>query len=82
MNIKLQVVKKFRDKHTKEVYLPGRVIDVTKKRAAEIERNLGAGYVTQDFEVTPDAPPETEPEVTPDDADTTPESAAVHQDQA
>lgn len=35
-----KVLQQFKDKHTKEMYTPGDVIEMTVKRAAEAERNL------------------------------------------
>lgn len=37
---KYKVVKEFRDVHTKEVYAVGRVIELTVKRANEVNKNL------------------------------------------
>lgn len=45
--MKIKVLKKFRDIHTKEVYEVGQGLDVTKKRYAEIVKNLGEGYVEE-----------------------------------
>lgn len=43
--MKYEILKTFRDKHTKEVYKVGQEIDILVKRAKEIEKNLGTGYV-------------------------------------
>lgn len=43
--MKATVLKPFRDKHTKEVYKKDQVIEVSKKRLAEINKNLGDGFV-------------------------------------
>ena len=48
-----RVLKSFRDKHTKELYVADTVIDVSKKRFAEIEKNLGAGFVKESEAETP-----------------------------
>ena len=43
--MKIIVTKAFRDKHTKERYPEGTELDVKKGRFAEMEKNLGPGYV-------------------------------------
>lgn len=43
--MKYEVLKTFRDKHTKEVYKKGQEIDFLVKRAKEIEKNLGSGFI-------------------------------------
>jgi len=43
--MKVKVLKPFRDKHTNEIYRKGQTIEVTKKRLAEIKKNLGDGYI-------------------------------------
>ncbi len=53
--MKATVLRPFRDKHTKEVYKKGQVIDVTEKRLAEINKNLGGGFI----EAAPPAEPAT-----------------------
>lgn len=39
---KFKVVKKFKDKETKEVYEAGKIIEMTVKRAEEAEKNLAS----------------------------------------
>lgn len=51
--MKAKVLRPFRDKHTKEVYKKGQTIEVTKKRLAEIDKNLGDGYIEAVSGVTP-----------------------------
>jgi len=36
----VRVLKTFRDKYSKEIYLPGQVVKLAKKRVAEVEENL------------------------------------------
>ena len=53
----VRVLKTFRDKYTKEIYLPGQVIKLTKKRVAEVEENL-PGYIeiiTDEPEISSDS---------------------------
>lgn len=42
---KYNVLKKFRDKETKEVYEAGKVIDMTVKRAEEVAVNLDDSFL-------------------------------------
>ncbi|MFS0932115.1 hypothetical protein ACFDAA_05870 [Enterococcus casseliflavus] len=42
---KYNVLKKFRDKETKEVYEAGTVIDMTVKRAEEVAVNLDGSFL-------------------------------------
>ena len=42
---KFKVLRKFRDKHTKEIYEPGAIIDMTVKRSKEVEKNIGKSYI-------------------------------------
>ena len=42
---KFEVKKTFRDVHTKEVYTEGSVIDMTVKRANEVEKNLDQSFL-------------------------------------
>ncbi len=42
--MKIRILKRFNDIHTKAQYYPGDVIDVTEERFAEINRNL-PGFV-------------------------------------
>lgn len=43
--VKYNVLKKFRDKETKEVYEAGTVIDMTVKRAEEVAVNLDDSFL-------------------------------------
>lgn len=43
--MKAKVVQKFRDKHTKEVYEPGQVLEVTKKRFDEMNSTSHGVFV-------------------------------------
>lgn len=43
--MKYTILKSFRDKYTKELYEKGQEIDLLVKRAKEIEKNLGSGFV-------------------------------------
>lgn len=45
--MKFKILKTFRDKHTKEVYEAeeNTEVDFTAKRAKEIEKNLGKGFI-------------------------------------
>lgn len=45
--MKVKILKKFRDKHTKKVYLPGEEIEFTKKRVKEI---LKKGKMIEEIE--------------------------------
>ncbi len=65
--MKVKVLQLFRDKYTKKLYRPGETVDMTAKRMAEVEENLGAGYVekaetgkTKGKEPEGDAPAEPE----------------------
>ena len=42
---KYKVLKKFRDIHTKEIYEKDSVIDMTVKRANEVEKNLDSSFL-------------------------------------
>lgn len=42
---KFKVLKKFRDKETKEVYEKGTEIELTVKRAEEVSANLGTSFL-------------------------------------
>lgn len=42
---KYKVLKAFRDTHTKEVYKKDSEIDMTVKRATEVEKNLDSSYL-------------------------------------
>ena len=42
---KFKVLKKFRNKETREMYEPKQVIDITVKRADEIKQKLGKGFL-------------------------------------
>lgn len=42
---KYKVLKKFRDTHTKEVYEPTTEIEMTVKRAEEVEKNLDGSFL-------------------------------------
>lgn len=43
--MKYTVLKTFRDKRTKDIYKAGQEIDLLVKRAKEIEKNLGSGFI-------------------------------------
>lgn len=43
--MKYTILKSFRDKYTKEIYEKGQEIDLLVKRAKEIEKNLGSGFI-------------------------------------
>lgn len=43
--MKYTIRKSFRDKYTKELYEKGQEIDLLVKRAKEIEKNLGSGFI-------------------------------------
>jgi len=43
--MKYTILKSFRDKYTKELYEKGQEIDLLMKRAKEIEKNLGSGFI-------------------------------------
>ena len=40
-----RIMKRFRDKYTKEIYNPGDLVDFTKDRAKEITDKLGGSYI-------------------------------------
>lgn len=42
---KYRVLKPFRDTHTKEVYKKNETIEMTVKRAAEVEKNLDSSFL-------------------------------------
>lgn len=42
---KFEVLEKFRDKHTKEVYEKGAQIELTIKRSEEVVTKLGGGFL-------------------------------------
>lgn len=42
---KYKVLKKFRDTHTKEVYKANTAIEMTVKRAEEVEKNLDGSFL-------------------------------------
>lgn len=42
---KFEVKKTFRDVHTKELYEKGSIIDMTVKRAGEVEKNLDQSFL-------------------------------------
>ncbi len=42
---KFKVLKKFRDKETKEIYEANQKIDMTIKRAKEVESNLDSSFL-------------------------------------
>lgn len=42
---KFKALKTFRDIHTKEIYQKGTVIDMTVKRAKEVEKNLDGSFL-------------------------------------
>ncbi|EJM6842191.1 hypothetical protein NOU21_002340 [Listeria monocytogenes] len=42
---KFKILKKFKDKETKEVYEKGTEIELTVKRAEEVNENLGASFL-------------------------------------
>ncbi len=63
--MKVKVLKLFRDKYTKKLYRPGEVVDMTAKRMAEVEENLGAGYVEK-AEDAKGKEPENEPPAEPE----------------
>lgn len=49
--MKVKVLKKFEDIHTKEIHKAGKVMDVTKKRFTEILKNgeeAGAGILVEE----------------------------------
>jgi len=45
--MKYTVKKRFRDKETREIYEPKQVIELTKKRVAEVTAALGDGYIAE-----------------------------------
>lgn len=42
---KYKVLKKFRDIHTREIYKPNTEIEMTVKRADEVEKNLDSSFL-------------------------------------
>lgn len=42
---KYKVLKSFRDKHTKEIYEKDATIEMTVKRATEVEKNLDSSFL-------------------------------------
>lgn len=42
---KYKVLKSFRDKHTKEIYEKDTTIEMTVKRASEVEKNLDSSFL-------------------------------------
>lgn len=44
---KYKVLKKFRDKETKEIYEPNTEIEMTVKRADEVEKNLDGSFLVR-----------------------------------
>lgn len=42
---KYKILKEFRDTHTKEVYQKDKIIEMTVKRAAEVEKNLDSSFL-------------------------------------
>lgn len=44
---KYKVLKKFKDIHTKEVYKPNTEIEMTVKRADEVEKNLDDSFLVR-----------------------------------
>lgn len=40
-----KVLKDFRDTHTKEIYSKGSIIEMTVKRASEVESNLDSSFL-------------------------------------
>lgn len=42
---KYKILKDFRDIHTKEIYHKNKEIELTIKRAAEVERNLDSSFI-------------------------------------
>lgn len=45
--VKYKVLKKFKDIHTKEVYEPNNEIEMTVKRAEEVEKNLDDSFLVR-----------------------------------
>ena len=64
--MKAKVLKRFKDKHTGEVYRPGAIITVTKKRFAEILQTakLVEEYTEEETEETTEEETEEETEET------------------
>lgn len=48
---KYKVLKKFRDTHTKEIYEVDQEIEMTVKRASEVEKNLDSSFLVRVEEV-------------------------------
>lgn len=44
---KFKVLKKFRDTHTKEIYEVNQEIEMTVKRAGEVEKNLDSSFLVR-----------------------------------
>ena len=44
---KFKVLKTFRDKHSKKLYEMGSEIEISVKRANEIEKNLGKSFLSR-----------------------------------
>lgn len=44
---KYKVLKKFRDVHTNEIYEPNTEIEMTVKRANEVEKNLDSSFLVR-----------------------------------
>lgn len=44
---KYKVLKAFRDIHTKEIYKPNTEIEMTVKRANEVEKNLDSSFLVR-----------------------------------
>lgn len=44
---KFKVLKDFRDKHSKKVHEMGAEIEISVKRANEIEKNLGSSFLSR-----------------------------------
>ncbi len=43
--VKFKVLKDFKDKHTKDIYVAGCEIELTEKRVKEVITNLGDGFL-------------------------------------
>lgn len=52
---KFKVLKKFRDIHTKEVYDPEHVLELTEERVEEVVSNLGTSFLSE-IEEKPEFP--------------------------
>lgn len=44
---KYKVLKEFKDIHTKEIFLKDETIEMTVKRAAEVEKNLDSSFLVR-----------------------------------